>query len=385
MALKRLSMASLGLGKKAPKSQAEETPERASAHPLGEAGEPLDRAHPFYFGFLAAAGAVIAITLLKAFASASQVFVLILISLFLAAGLNPAVEFFKRRGLSRGTSVAAVIGCVLAFVTLFGVVVIPPVVKQLDDLLRNAPSLVAHLKDNPSLAKLNSHYGIIDSLQKKLSDSIHNGQFVMSAFGGVIGVGKAVISGAISALTILILTLYFLASLPTVTATAYRFVPKSRRGRVAAISDAIIGRIGNFVSGQVTVAFIAAIFALILALVLGVPYPQAVALLVFLCGTIPLVGHILGCSAFTLLALTKSSMTAVIVLIAYVAYIQVENYLIMPRIMRRSLSIPGLVTIIAALVGVSLLGIVGGILAVPLAAAVLLILDEVVFPKAELS
>jgi len=352
---------------------------------LGTSGAPLDRAHPFYFGFLAAAGAVIAITMLKAFASASQVFVLIVISLFLAAGLNPAVEFFRRRGLSRKFAVLAVIGCVMAFVGLFAAVVIPPVVKQLDDLIRNAPSLISGLKSNPTLAKLNSHYGIIDSIQKKVSASIHNGQFVMSAFGGVIGVGKAVLSGAISALTILILTLYFLASLPTVTETAYRFVPRSRRERVSKISDAIIRRIGSFVSGQATVAFIAAIFALVLALSLRIPYPQAIALLVFLCGCIPLVGHILGCTAFTLVALTKSPLTAVIVLVAYLLYIQIENYVIMPRIMRRSLSIPGLVTIIAALVGVSLLGIVGGILAVPIAAAVMLIIDEVVFPRAELS
>jgi len=355
------------------------------AESLGQSGEPLDRAHPFYFGFLAAAGGVIAITLLKALASASQVFVLIVISLFLAAGLNPAVEFFRRRGLARKYAVLVVIGCVVAFVGLFAAVVIPPVIKQLDSLVRNAPDLISNLKNNPTLAKLNTHYGIIDSIQKKVASSIHNGQFVITAFGGVIGVGKAVLSGAIATLTIMVLTLYFLASLPTVTSTAYRFVPRSRRDRVSKITDAIVRRIGSFVSGQATVAFIAAIFALTLALALRIPYPQAVALLVFICGLIPLVGHILGCTAFTLVALTKSPTSAIVVLCLYIAYVQLENYYIMPRIMRRSLSIPGLVTIISALIGVSLLGIVGGILAVPIAAAVLLILDEVVFPKAEVS
>jgi len=380
MAIKKPSLHLGHLGIKLGRESAPSAPEN-----LGASGAPLDRAHPFYFGFLAAAGAVIAITMLKAFASASQVFVLIVISLFLAAGLNPAVEFFRRRGLSRKFAVLAVIGCVLAFVGLFAAVVIPPVIKQVDGLIRNAPSLINSLKDNPTLAKLNSHYGIIDSIQKKVSASIHNGQFVISAFGGVIGVGKAVLSGAISAFTILILTLYFLSSLPSVTQTAYRFVPLSRRERVSKISDAIIRRIGSFVSGQATVAFIAAIFALILALSLNIPYPQAIALLVFICGCIPLVGHILGITAFTLVALTKSPLTAVVVLVCYIIYIQVENYLIMPRIMRRSLSIPGLVTIIAALVGVSLLGIVGGILAVPIAAAIMLIIEEVVFPRTDQS
>jgi predicted PurR-regulated permease PerM len=142
-------------------------------------------------------------------------------------------------------------------------------------------------------------------------------------------------------------------------------------------------RIGGFVSGQATVAFIASIFGLILALSLRLPFPAAIALLVFVCGAIPLIGHLLGVVAVTLIALSKSPTDAIITLILYVAYIQLENYLIMPRIMRKSLSIPGVVTIIAALVGVSLLGIVGGILAVPIAAAVLLIIDEVVFPKAD--
>ena len=352
---------------------------------FGSAGAPIDHGHPFYFGFLAASGAVIAVTVLRALASASQVFVLIIISLFLAAGLNPAVEFFRRKGLKRPSAVIVVVTLALAFGAVFAAVVIPPAVTQVGNLAKNAPTLLEHLKSNSFLNNLNKHYGIIDSLQAKFAASIHDGQFVVGAFGGVIGVGKAVVSGAVATLTILILTLYFLASLPSVTAVAYRFVPASRRERVSKITDAIIIRVGGFVGGQATVAFIASIFGLILALSLGLPYPSAIALLVFVCGAIPLVGHLLGCTVLTLIALSKSPTDALICFIAYIAYIQIENYLIMPRIMRKSLSIPGLVTIIAALIGVSLLGIVGGVLAVPIAAAVLLIIDEVVFPKNDMS
>ena len=374
MALKKPS---IHFGSKS-RSKAEAAPKN-----LGEQGVPLDRAHPFYFGFLAATGAVIAITLLRAFANASQVFVLIIISLFFAAGLNPAVEFFQRRGLKRTGAVACVVGIVLAFVGVFSAVVIPPVVHQLNLLLKDAPTLIANLKNNPTLDSLNVKYGIIDTIQKKVNAGVHDGQFVVGAFGGVIGVGKAVLSGAVATLTILILTLYFLASLPSVTQAAYRFVPLSRRNRVSRISDAIIKRVGAFVSGQASVAVIAGIFALVLSLALGLPYASAISLLVFLCGLIPLIGHILGCAAFTIVALTKSPTDAIIVFVCYVIYIQLENYFILPRIMRRSLSMPGLVTIIAALVGVSLLGVIGGLLAVPIAAAILLIVDEVVFPKAE--
>ena len=168
------------------------------------------------------------------------------------------------------------------------------------------------------------------------------------------------------------------------TNVAYRFVPASRRARVARLSDAIIDRVGIFVGGQATVALIAAIYILLVGFIIGMPYTPALALLVFFCGLIPLVGHLLGTAVVTLICLTKSPLTALIAFVAYALYVQVENYLIMPRIMKKSLSIPGLVTIIAALIGTSLLGLVGGLLAVPIAAAIMLIVDEVVFPKADL-
>ena len=169
------------------------------------------------------------------------------------------------------------------------------------------------------------------------------------------------------------------------TEVAYRLVPASRRVRVSKLSDAIIFRVGVFVGGQATVAIIAGIFMLIVAEVLRIPYATALAVIVLICGLIPLIGHLLGVAIVTMVALSKSPSTAAIAFILYVIYVQIENYIVMPRIMKRSLSVPGLVTIIAALIGASLLGLIGGILAVPIAAAILLILDEVVFPRADKS
>ena len=268
---------------------------------------------------------------------------------------------------------------------LFSWIAIPPIVEQINSLISNAPKIVADLKSNSLLRNLNDQYGIIDVLQKKVNSSIKDGQLVIGAFGGVIGVGKAVISGAVAGLTILVLTLYFLSALPRVTEVAYRLVPASRRVRVSKLSDAIIFRVGVFVGGQATVAIIAGIFMLIVAEVLRIPYATALAVIVLICGLIPLIGHLLGVAIVTMVALSKSPSTAAIAFILYVIYVQIENYIVMPRIMKRSLSVPGLVTIIAALIGASLLGLIGGILAVPIAAAILLILDEVVFPRADKS
>jgi len=352
---------------------------------LGTAGAPLDRGHPFYFGLVATAGAVVSLTFLRALASASQVFVLILISLFFAAGLNPAVEFFQRRGLKRGTAVAAVVSVVLLLVGLISWIVIPPLVDQINAFVKNAPDLIANLKNNSTLNSINERYGIIDVIQKKVTSNIHDGQFVITAFGGVVGVGKAVLSGAVSILTVLVLTLYLTASLPQVTNTVYRMVPLSRRARVASLTDAIISRVGAFVASQATVAVIAGLFALILGTLLHIPYTTPVAVVVFVCGLVPLIGHLLGCTIFTLIALTKSPVAGVIVFVAYVIYVQIENYVVMPRIMKKSLSMPGLVTILAAMLGTSLLGLIGGLLAVPIAAAIMLIIEEVVWPKQNLA
>ena len=350
---------------------------------FGKIGEPLNHSHPFYFGFVAASGAIIAITLLRAFASASQVFVLIIISLFFAMGLNPAVLFIQRRGLSRAKAVAATVSLVIGFVGIFIWIAAPLIIDQVNALINNAPQLISDLKSNSTIDELNKNYGIVDTVQNRVEASIKDGKFVIGAFGGVLGVGKAFISGIFSILTILVLTLYFLAALPTLTKDAYRLVPASRRERVAKISDAIIFRVGAFVGGQITISFFASIFIFLLSFVLDLPYKSALALVVFVCGLIPLIGHFIGMTIFTLIALTVSPLIAAIALASYIIYVQFENYILTPRVMKRALSIPALVTIIAALIGASLLGLIGGILAVPIAAAVLLILDEVVYPKAD--
>jgi predicted PurR-regulated permease PerM len=356
---------------------------KVASEDFGTAGKPVNTSHPFYFGFMVTIGALLALTMLQALASASAVFILIIISIFLAAGLNPAVMFFQNRGLKRGASVGAVMASVLLFVAAFIAIAVPPLIDQGNQLLDNAPALIKDLNNNAFINDLNNKYGVIDSLQTKIDSLIKDGQFAITAFGGVIGVGKAVVSGLVSTITILVLTLYFLASLPQVINIGLRFVPATRRDRVSKLTNAIVGRIGSFVGGQAIIAALAATFILIMGLIVGMPYPGPLAMVVLICGFIPLVGHFIGMSIVTVVSLTDSLTTAAIALGAYILYVQIENYVITPRIMRKSLAIPGLVTIIAALLGASLLGLVGGLLAVPIAAAILLILDEVVFPRAE--
>ena len=171
--------------------------------------------------------------------------------------------------------------------------------------------------------------------------------------------------------------------MPNVVRVFYRLTPASRRERVSKIGDAIIARVGSFVGSQILIAFFASIFVFLLGLVLDLPYAAALGMLILFVALIPLVGHFIGGSIVSFVALTQSPLKGLLALLLYTAYVQIENYLITPRIMKKTLAIPGLVTIVAALLGTSLLGLIGGVLAVPIAAAVILILDEVVFPKTD--
>ena len=291
---------------------------------FGTAGKPVNTSHPFYFGFMVTIGALLALTMLQALASASAVFILIIISIFLAAGLNPAVLFFQNRGLNRGASVGAVMASVLLFVAAFIAIAVPPLLDQGNQLLDNAPALIKDLNNNAFINDLNNKYGVIDSLQTKIDSLIKDGQFAITAFGGVIGVGKAVVSGLVSTITILVLTLYFLASLPQVINIALRFVPATRRDRVSKLTNAIVGRIGSFVGGQAIIAALAATFILIMGLVIGMPYPGPLAMVVLICGFIPLVGHFIGMSIVTVVSLTDSLTTAASALGAYILYVQIK-------------------------------------------------------------
>lgn len=350
---------------------------------FGTLGEPINRSHPFYFGFIATLGGLSAIILMRALGSVSQVFVLMLVALFLATGLNPAVEKVRKLGLTRAGAVAVIFAGVIAFVVFFAWVLIPPVVNQGSALINRAPDLLQELLHNKTINSLNEQFGLIDTLQNKLKSITSNGTLLISAFGGVIGVGKTVLSGTFTALTILVLTLYFITSLPEMINLGVRLAPASRRDRVSRLTNAIVGRVGSFVGAQVVIAFMGAIFVLILSLALGLPSPLAISVVVLVCALVPLIGHFLGCGVVTLIALTVSIPTGIIAFLSYVIYVQVENYLVTPRIMKRALEVPGAVTIISALIGSSLLGLIGGLLAVPVAASIILILDEVVYPRAD--
>jgi predicted PurR-regulated permease PerM len=348
---------------------------------FGRPGLPVNRGHPFYVGFMGATGVLTAYWLLGLLGQLSSVITLLVVALFLALGLEPVVGALERRGLRRGLAVTVVFVAVIAVFAGFVSAVVPAVVTQGSELTKAAPDLITSFQNSGIVRRLDRDYGLISSITSQLQTRLRNGDTVVQLFGGVYGAGAAVVSGTFSTFTVLVLTLYFTASLRGMTEAAYRLVPASRRPRVRLLADEIIRRIGGYIGGQVAVASINGFFTFVLLSVLGLPYPLVLAITVAIFGLIPLVGATLGAIIVIVVALFHSWQTAVIALIWYLIYQQVENYLIAPRIMARTVSVPGAVAVVAALAGGTLLGVVGALIAIPVAAGVLLLMQEVLIPR----
>jgi predicted PurR-regulated permease PerM len=356
--------------------------QRHPSEGMGTPGPPIRRGNPFTFGFFAALGVLVAWGLWNALGQARSVLILLLVAIFIAVGLNPLVEWFMRRGLKRGLSVGVVFLLMILAVAGVGMAIVPVVSDQINSLIKNAPQWLDLLNKSKTLDDLDNKYHFI----QKGKDYIEDPALAQRAFGGILGVGKVVAGALFNTFTILVLTLYFLASLPTVKRAAYSLVPRTRRKRVSILGDEVLGRVGGYVSGQFMVALCAGVTMFIFLEIIGLrEYAVALAIVVMFCDFIPMVGGFIGVVVVSLIGFTGGLWTGLACLIYGIIYQQVENYVVAPRIMRRAVDIPGAVTVIAALLGGALLGVVGALLAIPTAAALLLIIREVWVRKADAS
>jgi predicted PurR-regulated permease PerM len=344
---------------------------------FGNLGRPLRRDSAFMLGFLGALGVLLALAIVHAIAQARSVIILIVVALFLAVGLNPVVESLTRRGMRRSVAIAIVFVVVIGAFVGFGFAVVPPVIDQTNAFVKELPNYLDDLRGNRTIRQFDNDYHVIE----KAKAYVTGPDLGQRVFGGLLGVGRVVLSAVFSAFTLLIMTLYFLAALPSMKRQAYQLVPASRRERVTLLTDEILVRIGGFVSGALTVAFIAAVSSYIFLMILGLPYALALAVFVGLLDLIPLVGATIAAVAVSTLGFIDSLAAGFACVIFYVAYQQVENYVIYPRVMRRAVDVPAPVTVVAVLIGGALLGITGALLAIPIAAATLLVIRQVTIPR----
>ena len=348
---------------------------------FGVVGQPLNRHSPFYLGFFGATGAMLAYGLWTSFSRLATTITLLLVAFFLALALNPVVDRLVARRMGRSSAVALVFSGLLVVFVVIGFLVVPPVVAQGAQLAQQAPQYLQDLLDARWVRELDRHYDVIDRIQQELSARMTDQTFLEGVLGGILGAGRAVLSGVFQVLTVLVLTLYLLASLPRVKHAAYAVVPASRRVRVESLSEEIMRRVGSYAIGQVLIATLNACASWVMMTIVGIPYAAVLAVAVGLLGLVPMIGATLGAGVVVIVAFFDEPKKALIALIYYIVYQQVENYVIAPRVMQRTVSVPGTVTIVAALVGGALLGIIGALLAIPVAAGLLLLYEEVLVPR----
>jgi predicted PurR-regulated permease PerM len=341
---------------------------------LGEPGPPLDHHAPFFVGFVGGLGVLIAIWLATQIQAIGSTLMLIVVSLFLAAGLDPAVRFFERHGMRRSYAVLTVILAFLLALALFIVAIVPVIADQVQSLTDNVPQWLDELQRNEQVQRLDDEYDVISKVQ----DYVTNGDFAGAIFGGAVGVGLAVLGALFNGFIVLVLTLYFLASLENTKGALYRLAPASRRDRVARLGNRIFRSVGGYVSGAFIVALCAGISSLIFLFAVGLSeYAVALAFVVALLDVIPMIGATLGAVIVTAIAFAEDWKIGIACAIFYIVYQQIENYVIYPRVMSKSVDVPGAVTVIAALVGAALFGVVGALLAIPTAASILMLIREV--------
>jgi predicted PurR-regulated permease PerM len=343
--------------------------------PFGVPGRKGDRSSPFRWGFTATAGGLVALLLGQAIATVEHELLLIVIAAFVAIGLDPAVRFLVRRGIRRTYAVAAIVFAFLAAVAGFVAAAVPPLVAQATQLSNKGPGYLKQLNDKHTLlGRLNLEYHVSDNLQRKVSGS------GLSA-GGVLHAGTVVLSATFETIIVLALVIYFLADLAKIKDAVYRLFPKHRRPRVGLLGDEIIARVGGYVLGNVLTSLVAIVGSYIVLLILGVPYALVLSILVGVLDLIPLVGSTIGGAIVALVALATVSGTAAAITIGYHGFYRLfADYVLNPRVLRRTVDVSPVVTVVAVLIGGALLGVTGALIAVPAAAAIQLVLVEVVYP-----
>lgn len=347
---------------------------------LGRPGRALNRRSPFFIGMTAAAGVAVTYGLIELIISARSLLILIGVALFIAASLDPVVSWLCQHRLPRWAAVLTVIVGVVAVGAGFLIAAIPPTASQATALVHQMPHYMHQLQNhNSTLGKLNVKYHIQQRVTSLLSSK--GGAMI----GGVLGAGEFVLSTVSSTVLVLVLSVYFLVGLPKIKLFAYRLVQHSRRPRVILISDEIFAKVGGYMLGNLLTSAIAGLGTFIWMLAWGIPYPALLALLITLLDLIPVIGSTIGGAIVTLVALTVSLPVAIATLAFYIVYRLAEDYIIVPRVMGRTVQVPAIVSMVSVLIGGVLLGIVGALIAIPVAAAIRLLLQEIVFRRLDQS
>jgi predicted PurR-regulated permease PerM len=337
---------------------------------------------PFAVGFAVTLGGLAAVLLGLAVSNLATVIIYISFALFAALGLDPIVRALERKGVKRVWGMVIVyVGFLLAIAGVL-LLIMPTVIAQVAQFIRDIPTMIGDFEKSDAFAWLQANFGDqIGTILNDVESFILNPANIASITGGVLAVGAGIATALSGIVIVIVLSLYFLASLNTIKASFVRLTPAKTRAKVAAMTEQITDGIGGYLMGMVILAFFNSVVAFFLHLFLGLPFPALMAVIAFCITLIPLIGPVLYWGIATVIALFSDPISALIFAALYLIYMQLEAYVLTPRVMNRAISVPGSLVVIGALVGGTLLGLLGALVAIPITASILLIIKQVVIPR----
>ena len=327
----------------------------------------------FRWGVYTSAGVLAVLAAAAAVYTTRAVLVRVLIALFIAISLEPAVRMLTRRGMRRGLAVMVIFLLAAGLVTAFLYSVIPAMVHQFQALVHDFPGYVANLQGRSArFRELTDRFHLTGKVQDLLAS------LPGRLGGGLLGFTRRLFGALFSTLTVVVLTIYFMADLPRLRHGVMRLFPRAHRARFGRVSDVMVDKVGSYMIGNLLISLAAGLAAFVVFTALGVPFAVTLAFVVALCDLIPMIGATLGAVAGVAAALLTTELwpTTVIVALFFVGYQQLENYVIAPRILRHTVSLSAAAVLLAGLIGGTVLGLIGALMAIPVAAGLKVVLAE---------
>ncbi|MFF1572877.1 AI-2E family transporter [Leifsonia sp. NPDC058292] len=337
--------------------------------------------NPFRVGLIGTLGVGLGFLILTSIVNLATIITYIGAALFIALGIEPLISFLERRKFPRWAALVVALVVILgAFAGLIWAIV-PVAVDQLTQLINGIITWVNSGTAEQWFASLQQQFpGVInDTNISAVTDWLQKN--LPNITGQIVQTGVGIVSGVFGAIIVIILTIYFTASLPSLKRATYQLVPASKRARFSDLGDQVTDSVGKYVMGQFALALTNGVLSLIFLSIIGAKFPILLASVAFFFSLIPLVGTITGSVIITAVCLLAGPATAIAAGIYYIIYMQVEAYVLSPRIMSRAVAVPGALVVVAALAGGTLLGILGALIAIPFAASILLIIKQVVIPR----
>lgn len=339
-------------------------------------------ARPLISGLTVALGVITAVALATAVASISAVLITVFLALFLALGLDPAVSALDRRGIRRGWGTTIVAVSFLILVVVIALSIVPATIRQFAHLVAEAPEAFEAMQTSGWFIQVETTLGIdLSAAVAEGLRSITNLSNFLAVSGGVLRAGFGIVGALSSAVMVVVLTLYFVSSMPMMKTSLTNLRPAYQRAQFASLLDQITTSVGRVVAGGITLSTFNAVAVFLLQFAIGSAIPVLLGIVAFFITLVPMIGSLIFLVVGGVSALFVSPWAAGVFLVGYFIYIQFEAYFLTPRIMGRAAALPGVLVITGAMIGAALMGLLGALVAIPITASVLIILREVVLPR----